>query len=188
MTATPAPTSHANAGWTYEDYRKMPEDGLRYEVIDGELFVSPSPTTTHQKVSKRLLLELMLQLERTGLAVVFDAPIDLIFGRTRCVVPDLLVVRAENEHLVTERGVECAPDIVVEILSPGTAKVDRGAKAELYASEGVGEYWLVDTTAPRVEVHVLDGAGYRLAHVFGPGDVLVAASFPFSTPIADLFA
>ncbi len=180
--------ARAHVVWTYDDYRQLPDDGKRYEIIDGELFVSPSPTTTHQKVSKRLQFALMTQVENKGLGVVFDAPVDVIFGATCVVVPDLLVMDSTRKNRISERGIEGAPDLIVEILSPSTAKIDQGTKLKLYASEGVQEYWIVDAAACTIEVFGLRADGYHLDRTFGPGDTVVSSIFSIAIPTDDLFA
>ncbi len=168
----------ATVVWTYDDYRQMPDDGIRYEVIDGDLHMTPAPSTSHQRASKRIQIELILQLERSGKAVVYDAPIDVIFSDTRTVQPDLIVVVNERANIISERGIEGAPDLVVEISSPGTSKRDHETKRKLYASEGVREYWLVDPIAKRFLILRLDVSGYAEAGSFGPGDRVRSEIFP----------
>jgi Uma2 family endonuclease len=178
----------ARVQWTYEDLRLMPDDGQRYEVIDGDLLVTPSPTTTHQTLSKRIQFALMQQIELRGLGQVFNAPIDVIFSRTLTVQPDLLVVRTERANCITERGVEAAPDLVIEILSPSTEQNDRERKAKLYASEGVPEYWIVDTAQRCIEVYQLSDTGYALLGMFGPGTRVESRGFELDLAIDPLFA
>jgi Uma2 family endonuclease len=178
----------ARVTWTYREYCLLPDDGRRYELLEGDLHVNPAPTTTHQTVSKRLQFELMLQIERTGQGVVFNAPVDVIFSDTSVVQPDLLVMRATRRNLISERGIEGAPDLIVEILSPRSERTDRELKFKLYASAGVREYWIVDSRARRVEVFMLGATGYGEATVSGPGSELRSHGFQFSTPVDALFA
>jgi Uma2 family endonuclease len=178
----------AHVQWNYDDLRLMPDDGQRYEVIDGDLLVTPAPTTTHQAISKRIQFVLMQQVEQRGLGQVFNAPIDVIFSRTRTVQPDLLVVRTEHAHLITERGVEVAPDLVVEILSASTEHSDRERKAKLYASEGVREYWIVDAAASCIEVYRLGEAGYVLAGKYGPSQRVVSHVFEVDLSVDQVLA
>jgi len=177
----------ARVVWTYDDYRLMPDDGLRYEVIDGDLVVTPSPTTTHQKVSKRIQLALMLQIEERGLGQVFNAPVDLIFSKTRTLQPDLLVVRTERSNFITERGIETAPDLVIEILSPSTERTDRDRKSKLYAEEGVREFWIVDSVNRSFEVYELGAASYTLAGRYGPGTKVVSNVFDIDLDVDRVF-
>jgi Uma2 family endonuclease len=134
-----------------------------------------------------LLLELMLQLEKAGHGIVFTAPIDVIFSDTRVAQPDLLVVRTARRNIISERGIEGAPDLIVEIASPRTERADREIKSKLYAAAGVGEYWIVDPRSRRVELFELGATGYGLAHVFGPGTTVRSRSFAVSIEVDALF-
>lgn len=184
----PPSVQPARVTWTYADYRNMPEDGNRYEIIDGDLLVTPAPTTLHQTVSKRIQFALMQQVEQTGLGVVFDAPVDVIFSETHTVQPDLLVVRTSRRAIVSPRGIEGAPDLIVEILSPGTELVDRTTKLKLYAAKGVAEYWIVDAAAHAIEVHALGPVGYELRGRFGPGERVSSGLFTLDLPVDPIFA
>jgi len=141
----------------YSDLQATPEDRRRYELLDGRLVVTPSPSPTHQRVSKRLELLLVGYFEGRSAGEVFNAPIDLILGRHDVLVPDLLVV-ADPGH-VTRRGVEGPPLLVVEILSPSTRHMDLTLKARRYAELGVRHYWVVDPDARWVQFHRLGGSG-----------------------------
>lgn len=178
----------ARVTWTYADYRLMPDDGNRHEIIDGELFVTPAPTTIHQAISKRLQFHLMLQLEETGRGIVFNAPVDVLFSTTRTVQPDLLVLHPTRRNIVTKRAIEGAPDLIIEILSPGTAERDQTLKRKLYASEGVREYWLVDPDQHTVEVMTLQEEDYDLHGRFGPGDTVTSVTFALTIPVDPIFA
>lgn len=178
----------ATVTWTYADLRAFPDDGHRYEVVNGELLVTPSPTTIHQTVLKRILRALLTQVEDPGRGIVFPAPTDVVFHETRAVVPDLLMVATARRSIITPRGIEGAPDLVVEILSPSTRAADREVKRKLYASEGVAEYWLVDPDDHSFEVLALDETGYRLHGRFGPGQRVSSALFPFDLEVDPVFA
>lgn len=182
------PVQHVKVVWTYDDYRLTPDDGQRYEVIDGDLVVTPAPTTTHQAVSKRIQFQLMLQIEARGRGVVFNAPVDVIFSKTQCVQPDLVVVASARTGIITPRGIEGAPDLVVEILSPSTDAIDRVRKMKLYVERGVREYWIVDATNHSVEVFEPGEDGYRTRSRFGPGDRLMSAVFELDIELDPLFA
>jgi len=144
---------------TYEDYVTLPNDGRRYEILDGELTVSPSPRTLHQRVALRLLFVVESWLRQHRLGEVFIAPCDVILDRTTIVVPDLVFVSQTRAAIVTERAIEGAPDLIVEILSESTARHDRGAKRQLYARYGVDRYWVIDADARTLEIYrVRDGA------------------------------
>ena len=129
---------------TYEDYCRLPSDGKRYEIIDGELFVTPSPFRPHQRVVTRLTRYLSTFVEENELGEVFVAPFDVVFSRFDVVEPDLLYVSKGRLSVLTEKNVQGAPDLVVEVLSPSTAETDRTIKLKLYARYGVQEHWIID--------------------------------------------
>jgi Uma2 family endonuclease len=143
---------------TYDDYRRIPDDGQRYEILDGEVYVSPSPTLAHQHASAALYLQLARAVPDD--ARVYYAPIDVILGEHDVVQPDLVVVATSQ---LTPRGIEGPPRIVVEIVSSGRPDFDRRIKAQRYASFGVPLYWLVDPSARRVECFRLVSGTYELA-------------------------
>jgi Uma2 family endonuclease len=155
--------------WTYEKYRQLPDDGIRYEVIHGELLMTPSPSPTHQTLSRRLQF-VFYQLEQQGQGQIFNAPIDLMIPGGTPVQPDLVFLRQNQAHLVTSRGIEGVPELVVEILSPSTATVDRTKKLHLYAAAGVRRYLLLDPGSQTMEILLHDGEGYRLEASLGPED------------------
>ena len=139
----------------YADYVAAPQDGQRYEIIRGDLYVTPAPSPLHQRVLLRLARQLEDFFHPRQLGEVFVAPIDLILTRHDVLQPDLLVVASASD--VTKRGIERPPWLVVEILSRSTRKQDRGIKLERYAQLGVGHYWLVDPKARRVTCYHLAG-------------------------------
>jgi Uma2 family endonuclease len=142
---------------TYQDLRRLPDDGMRHELIDGEHYVTPAPRPKHQRVSGRLHLRLGTYLEEHPLGRVYFAPLDVVLTDFDCVEPDLLYVSRERERLqMTEDYLEGAPDLVVEILSPSTKRFDQGVKHRLYERFGVSEYWIVDPEKETVKVFRLD--------------------------------
>jgi Uma2 family endonuclease len=145
-------TQFAARRWTYEEFAKLPDDGNRYEVIGGELYVTPQGTPLHQKIAFRIGIELQTFVQAHHLGEVFP-PVDVLFSEGNYVAPDLAFVRRERMEIVTRRGTEAAPDLVVEVLSPSTASRDRRVKRRLYADFGVPEYWIVDPDKGRIEVH-----------------------------------
>ena len=154
----------------YSDYVATPDDGKRYEIIDGDLYMPPSPRTTHQRVSQRLERQLYDYFQRRGIGEVFHAPIDLILSDHDIFVPDIVVV--SNPAFVTDRAIEGPPILVVEILSPSTRAQDRGVKARRYAELGIEHYWIVDPEAQRIEFHRLADSAYRcVREATGPGTV-----------------
>lgn len=131
----------------------MPEDGNRYEAIGGELHVSPPPKLPHQWVSGRLFTTLNDLLVRPGYGVLFYAPLGVEFPETEeGVQPDIVFVETRRLHILREEGIQGPPDLVIEILSPSTARRDRTVKLDLYRRQGVGECWLVDIDAKQIEI------------------------------------
>lgn len=139
--------------WTYSDLVALPDDRLRHELIDGEHIVSPSPNTAHQTISINLLRVLLTHLGQRGSGQIFHAPFDVKLSPFTVLVPDLVYFTAERfAQVVNEKHATAAPDLVVEILSPGTRRRDRGRKRAVYDREGVIEYWIVDPEARSVTV------------------------------------
>lgn len=178
--------------FTYEDYRSLPESPDRHELIDGDLYVTPPPTTRHQIVSKNIQFALERHVRATGRGLVLYAPVGVVLGEgaERSVVqPDLLFIDRSREEIVTEAEVVGAPDLVVEILSASTEQRDRGLKSALYARAGVREYWLVDARAGVIEVFTL-GAGVYDTPVRHAGDGAVTSGVlaGLQLPLSEVFA
>ena len=129
--------------WTYSDYARLPDDGNRYEVIDGELLVTPSPSPLHQRIVFRLAMALDRYTGRHGLGLLIP-DVDLLFQTGQFLRPDLLVVPEGGRTSITNRGVETAPLLVVEILSPTSGAIDRVKKPARYGDFGIPEYWVLD--------------------------------------------
>ena len=138
---------------TYDDFVNFPDDGLRHELIDGEHYVTPTPVTRHQRVSGRLFVELYQYLALNPIGEVFSAPFDVVISHFDVVEPDLLIVLADQSDIITLEHVLGTPAIVVEILSPGTRRVDETKKRDLYERSSVREYWIVDPERDVVAVH-----------------------------------
>ena len=177
------------SGLTYADYCALPDDGLRYEIVDGMLFAEPSPRRAHQEAVGNLFAILHGYVRAHDLGKVYVAPFDVILDPRTTVVPDLVFVVRDRLGIVADRGVEGAPDLLVEVLSPGTARRDRVRKLNAYARLGVRHYWLVDPEAKTVEAFELVEDAYRLAAAVGGDDEFRPGVFPglaISLPI--LFA
>ncbi len=153
---------------TYDDYAKIPQDGMRHEIIDGVHIVNAAPSTVHQHVSKRLQYQLYTKIELAGLGVLFDAPVDVQLSEFDIVQPDLVVVLNENVRKITPTKIKVAPNLVVEILSPSTSDLDHTHKKELYERFGVQEYWIVDPFEQIVEQWVLLNGKYSLTPAVDP--------------------
>lgn len=157
--------------WTYEDYKRLPDDAWRYEVIEGALFMSPAPRPKHQEVGFNLKLALGGFVKAKGLGKVLDAPIDVRLGELADPVqPDILFIRHDRLDIIKDGWIEGAPDLIVEILSPGNWLDDRRTKYRVYATAGVSEYWIVDPDRRQIEVFVLRREVYELIGRFGPGE------------------
>lgn len=171
----------------YEDLLTFPDDGQRYEIIDGELYVLPSPWFAHANTIANLLL-LFLPI-RSHVAYLLTGPLDVFFSGADPVEPDIMVLMPDRGSLVSKRGIECAPNLLIEVLCPFNPRHDLITKRALYARGGVPEYWLVDPSAATIEVLVLAGAVYR-THVRAAGDmpvtstVLPSLTFPASAAFA----
>lgn len=146
---------------TYEEYVLLPDDGYRYEILDGDLVMTPAPNPRHQNVLRNLARIIDLASMSEDLGTVYFAPIDVILEKTVVVQPDLVFIRKDRLRIVSERGIEGGPDLVVEILSPGTAQRDRIIKASIYARHAVSDYWLVDPDRRTLEAFHLTKRGYR---------------------------
>ena len=173
--------------WTYADYAALPDDGNRYEIIAGVLYMTPAPGTGHQSVSARLVTFLVTHVEFAGLGRVFAAPVDVELAPDTVVQPDIVVVLSANLHRITPSRIIGAPDLVVEILSPGTAGYDRREKQDAYARSGVGEYWIVDPGAQTVELLTLEQGGYRSHGVFRGQARLPSSVVTLPVPIERFF-
>ena len=172
---------------TYADYAKTPEDE-RWELIAGELIMAPSPKEAHQTTQGYLGAPMLLFVRENDLGKVYFAPFDVVLSETDTVQPDLLFIAKDRLHIVTEDNVQGAPDLVVEIRSPSTARYDWTTKRELYARHGVKEYWLVDPEAATVAVLLLDGGELKVAGVYGEKDTLTSAVISgFNIALADVF-
>jgi len=138
------PTPVSDDRLTYDDFVRFPDDGLRHEIIDGVHYVTASPNLRHQQLLGRLYfaIESALRVQPSG--QVFLSPLDVVFTKWDVVEPDLLFVSTAQRHILTKANVQGAPDLVVEIFSPGTQRRDEDIKLRLFEREGVREYWMVD--------------------------------------------
>ena len=183
----------ARRAWTYSDLVALPEDQLRHELIDGEHIVSPSPNTAHQTISINLLRVLLTHLDQRGSGQVFHAPFDVKLSLFTVLVPDLVYFAAERfAQVVNEKHATAAPDLVVEILSPGTRRRDKGRKRAVYDREGVREYWIVDPETRSITVLRRPRAGAGLTDVtvltLAKGETLESPLFPgLQVPLREVF-
>ena len=180
--------SVAVAPLTIEDYRLLPEAGPRYQLVEGDLFMSPAPNRYHQDVLRNLFFIICSYLERHRLGIVYCAPFDVFLDEINAHQPDLVFVSKKND-ILTAAGAEGAPDFLVEILSPKTAFLDKGGKRKVNARSGVKEYWIILGLQRQVEVHRQPENGrYQQQFVLGQDDTLECASLPtVRIRVSDLF-
>lgn len=175
---------------TVADLECLPEDGNRYELIDGELYVSKAPGWKHQRAVTKLGFLLEGYTEETGRGIVTVGP-GIIFDDYNGVIPDLVYVSPERQHLITERGLTGAPDLAIEVLSPGAKNIerDRRIKLQLYSRQGVLEYWVVDPEGETVEIYRLQENELVLVADLQKTDTLTSPLLPgFSCQVAEIFA
>ena len=166
---------------TYDDFLLFPDDGQRHELIDGEHYVTPSPNTAHQVIVGNLYFALRVYLEANQTGQLFTAPFDVVFSDFDVVEPDLLfITAARRSDVLTKQNVRGAPDLVIEVGSPGTRRRDETIKRRLYERDGVAEYWIVDPDLEVVRVYRSGDGGYGRPNELSreAGDVLRSPLFP----------
>jgi len=180
--------------YTYRDYLNMPDDGNRWEIIDGVPYMMAAPNTQHQRISTKVLTRIAVFLEGK-ICQVFHAPYDVrlpIYNEendedvTNTVQPDISVFC--NPSAIDEKGGRLPPDIAIEILSPSSAKMDTIRKFKLYEKAGVKEYWIVDGANKNIEVHLHDGYRFQPKELYCIGDTLNSTVLDdFSIELSDVF-
>ena len=163
--------------YTYADYLLTPDD-VRYELIDGELIVAPTPIPLHQRIGMRFTNRMGPFIEEQGLGELLAAPMDVRFSDTNVLQPDILFISNERSHIIGETNIQGAPDLIIEIASPSTEERDRGVKQELYALFGVLEYWRAYPLTQTVEALRLENGRLVSVGVYGPGATLSTPLLP----------
>jgi Uma2 family endonuclease len=172
---------------TYDDFCLLPDDGKRREIINGELFVAPSPDTAHQRAVVRLLAHLGQFVESHKLGEVFVGLFDVLLSEFDVVEPDLLFISNARANVLTDANVQGAPDLVIEILSETTEERDRTIKVSLYGKFDVQEYWIIDPEGPAAEVYRRGEKGLELVAKLSATDALNSPLFPgFRLPLRKL--
>ncbi len=166
------------AVFTYDDYKALPEDGSRWEVLEGSLCREPAPRPFHQVVVANLLHLLGDFTRERGLGHVLSSPLDVVLSPENVVQPDIVFLSAERMHVMGEENLAGAPSLVVEVLSPTTRERDAFVKRRIYEHFGVLEYWLVDPEAGTVEVLALEEGRYRPGGIFRTGEEFSSSCFP----------
>lgn len=176
--------------FTYEDYKNLPESEVkRFELLEGELVMIPSPTEPHQRVSRNLEFFLWQFVRERNLGEVYHAPIDVVLSQEDVVQPDIIFVSKERAKIITEENIKGAPDLVIEILSPTTGGRDRTLKHTLYARYGVKEYWIVDPIKKIIEVYSLKKSGFNLVKKYKSPDKLYSPLLKgLEVPLREVFA
>lgn len=175
VAAIPSPdrVQLAQGDWTYEDYLALPDDGRRYEIIEGVLYVTNAPDIDHQFAVSELLGEMRAFVKQHNLGYVLTAPFEVhLSERSRPVQPDILFIRTEQWPGPGVKFFEGSPDLIVEVLSPASIRTDRHVKFNAYEQAGVPEYWVVNPKLRSVEVYTLSNDEYGLLGQFA-GDELV---------------
>ena len=162
---------------TYADLEQTPDDGRRYEIIDGCLFVTPAPWTKHQRVVLNIAVVLRAA-EEAGYGQVYVAPVDVVFDWHNVVEPDVLFISRERLEQVTLKNIQGPPNLVIEVLSSGTRRRDLREKLQLYERFGVPHYWVVDTEEETVRCFAWQDGRYVEQATLRPGQRLSSPLFP----------
>jgi len=163
---------------TVENYKILPETGPRYQLIEGDLCMAPAPNRYHQEISFNLEYVLRQYIEQHPIGKVYHAPFDVYLDEYNVFQPDVLFVSNERRQILTDAGAEGAPDFVVEILSPKTARLDRDNKRRVYATTGVRELWIITPEPRTIEVYLLGQDAANPAATYGAEDTFESALFP----------
>lgn len=176
--------------FTYEDYLLFPDDGKRHELIDGDHFMTPAPSTRHQKVSSNLHRILSVFVHEKHFGTLLSAPTDVLFSDLEVVQPDLLFISSGRTTIITEKNIQGPPDLVVEIISENTRKTDEIMKRKLYERYRVSEYWVVDPELQTVKIYRMTDQGYiRVAELdHAANDMLATPLLPgFQISLSQVF-
>lgn len=175
--------------FTFADYLALPDDGKRYQVIEGELVEMNAPALRHQRILGELFVLLHGHVQRGPGGLLLFAPFDVVLDDTNVFQPDLLYVAPEHTDRVTDRRGIGPPDLVVEVLSEGSRGHDRIRKMRVYARRGVAWYWILDPDAQALEEFRLEGGRFRQITIADRGDVFQPGLFPgLELPLSAMFA
>ncbi len=176
--------------WTRADWEALPDDGNRYEIIEGVLYMSTAPSAFHQYIIWQVVELIGIPAKQQGLAIPFFAPIGVFMPECDPVQPDLVVVLAHRSHIIHDRRIYGVPDLIVEVLSPGSRDYDEDVKLKAYAAAGVPEYAVIDPADRQLRLRALDTPGeYAAPRIFTEADSLAFACLPaIPFRVGDLFA
>src|SRR5271166_4360354 len=163
---------------SFEEFRQLPIDGKRYELVCGEVQVTPAPTTRHQAIVQNLSGNLWPHVIKNHLGEVWTAPLDVRLSEETALQPDLVFISNARAGIIQENWIAGAPDLVVEVLSPSTATYDRATKLPIYAEAGVPEVWVIDWQARTVEILKLQGNMHVVEASLAGDQVLTSNLFP----------
>jgi Uma2 family endonuclease len=152
--------------WTYNHYAALPDDGKRYEIVDGVLYMTPAPSWSHQEIVLEIASYLRTYLHSMRLGGVFVAPVDVELAPNRVFQPDVVVLLKEHRDKLSGHHIIGAPDLVIEIASQSTSDYDRRKKLHIYGRSGIPEFWIVNPEAHTVEVLVLEADQYYALGIF----------------------
>jgi len=175
--------------WTYDDWLRLPDDGFRYEILNGELHMTPPPSISHQNAVTELAAQMRDFAKQTGKGIVLVSPVGVrLPGQSVPVQPDVIFIRADRREIIGEHDIQGAPDLVVEVLSPSNWLYDRREKLQAYRQAGVPEYWIIDCRAHTLEIRVLEQGQYTLLAELHSGDTAKSRVFSgFELVVDDLF-
>ena len=172
---------------TYADYLKT-SDESRYELLNGELVMAPAPLLYHQFILRKLLNAMSHHVDEQKLGELFCSPADVVLSDSDVVQPDILYVSSQRSHILRPESVQGAPDLVVEILSPSTAELDRTTKLDLYAEHGVKEYWIVDPDSRIITVLLRGEYRFEVSGIYGDEQSLASPTLDgFTIALKDIF-
>lgn len=163
---------------TVNEFRELPEGPPYYQLIEGDLFMSPTPNFFHQSIVLNIALIIRNHLAANPLGTIVISPSDVELSDLNVYVPDLYFVSNERKHILTKQGASGAPDLIVEVLSPGTAKYDKGVKRQIYARAGVAELWLVDPVSKTVTVYRFEESADEPVGSYGLRQRFTSPLFP----------
>lgn len=178
----------AKVKFNYQDYLHLPED-KRYELIEGDLYMVPSPNVNHQRVVRNLGTMLLNYVRRNNSGELLYAPCDVVLSEEDVVQPDILFVSKDRRAIIKEECIKGAPDLVIEILSPSTAERDMSIKKKIYFKFGVKEYWIVNIEAKTVEVMITGDDRFKTFRVFSEGSSITSPLLrDLSINVTDIFS
>ena len=181
----------ANATWNRARWEQLPNDGNRYEVIDGVLYMTTAPSFFHQWIIRQIFLELYPQIDQTGVGLTIWSPIGVFMPQCDPVQPDLLVIPTNNLDIIHDRRIDGVPALIIEVLSPGNAEKDTDTKRKAYARAGLPEYWIVRPESRDVLVYTDPDVAlgdYSLSQKITPNDELISPTLPIRVAISRCFA